>query len=90
LSDLAAPISSPLGQALSEPPPIEALAPKALRLALLGLVFLSIALALSFAMVMDWKTPDLPSVMLAFVAAIAGTVLSYLGLYTMFARPRRA
>ena len=75
--------------ALSEPPPMEAIVPRAVRLTVLGLVLLLIALVLSFAMVMDWKTPDFPSVMVAFMSAVAGTVLSYLGLYGLLAKPRR-
>ncbi len=80
---------SPTIFALSEPPPMEAIVPRAVRLTLLGLILLLIALALSFAMVMNWKTPDFPSVMVAFISAVAGTVLSYLGLYGLFARPQR-
>ena len=75
--------------ALSEPPPMEAIVPRAVRLTVLGLVLLLIALVLSVAMVMDWKTPDFPSVMVAFMSAVAGTVLSYLGLYGLLAKPRR-
>ncbi len=75
--------------ALSEPPPMESIVPRAVRLTVLGLTLLLIALVLSFAMVMDWKTPDFPSVMVAFMSAVAGTVLSYLGLYGLLARPRR-
>ncbi len=75
--------------ALSEPPPMEAIVPRAVRLTVLGLALLLIALVLSVAMVMDWKTPDFPSVMVAFMSAVAGTVLSYLGLYGLLAKPRR-
>ena len=75
--------------ALFEPPPMEVIVPKAVRLTILGLILLLIALVLSFAMVMDWKTPDFPSVMVAFMSAVAGTVLSYLGLYGLLAKPRR-
>jgi len=70
---------------VSTPPP-EALSPRAIRLALLGLTLLFASFLLSLAMVMEWKSPDMISVFAAFLAAVAGATLSYLGLIGIYRR----
>ena len=70
------------------PPPPEALTPRALRLALLGLALLFVSFLLSLAMIMEWKSVDMISAFAAFLAAVAGATLSYLGLIGLYHRGR--